>query len=133
MTREEAIEWLKAIEEKYIHGGDDGFDAKRKEAISMAIKALDQEPKWIFVSERVPDKNGKYLVTRYGNILGSSVCILCYAENLYNIDSFDFNKKKGKSGWYDYDSECGHFSRDDVIAWMPLPEPYKAESEGKHG
>ena len=49
MTNEEAKEWLKAIEEKYIHGGDEGFDAKRKEAISMAIEAL-SEPKtgeWI--------------------------------------------------------------------------------------
>ena len=43
MTREEAIEWLNRIEDKYIHGGDDGFDAKRKEAIDMAIEALKRE------------------------------------------------------------------------------------------
>ena len=43
MTNEEAIKWLRAIEEKYIHGGDEGFDARRKEAINLAIKALEQK------------------------------------------------------------------------------------------
>lgn len=40
MTREEAIEWLNRIEDKYIHGGDDDFDAKRKQALGIAIEAL---------------------------------------------------------------------------------------------
>jgi hypothetical protein len=26
-----------------------------------------------------------------------------------------------------FEDNCGE---DDVVAWMPLPEPYKAESEG---
>ena len=30
-------------------------------------------------------------------------------------------------GWYD-DEEC-HYMQSFVVAWMPLPEPYKAESE----
>lgn len=41
MTREEAIRWLEDIEDKYIHGGDEGFDESRKEAIHMAIKSLE--------------------------------------------------------------------------------------------
>lgn len=40
MTREEAIRWIEQISERYIHGGDDDFDAKRREALNMAIKAL---------------------------------------------------------------------------------------------
>ena len=40
MTKEEAIQWLNGIEDKYIHGGDDDFDAKRKQALDMAIEAL---------------------------------------------------------------------------------------------
>lgn len=43
MTPQEAIEWLEAIEEKYIHGGDDYFDEKRKIAISIAINALEKQ------------------------------------------------------------------------------------------
>lgn len=41
MTREEAVKWLKAIEKKYIHGGDEEFDRLRKEALQMAIEALE--------------------------------------------------------------------------------------------
>ena len=40
MTPQEAIEWLKSIKEKYIHGGDEGFDNKRKIAIDTAVNAL---------------------------------------------------------------------------------------------
>lgn len=40
MTNEEAIKYLYAIGEKYIHGGDEDFYAKRKEALTCAIEAL---------------------------------------------------------------------------------------------
>lgn len=30
MTTQKTIEWLEAIEEKYIHGGDELFDQKKK-------------------------------------------------------------------------------------------------------
>lgn len=43
MTNEQAIEWLIAIKEKYIHGGDEGFDERRKEALDIAIKSLKEE------------------------------------------------------------------------------------------
>lgn len=43
MTPKEAIEWLTAIEEKYIHGGDDGFDHKRRTAILIAKNALNRD------------------------------------------------------------------------------------------
>ena len=33
-----------------------------------------------------------------------------------------------RNGWISIDSF--YTLEDDVIAWMPLPEPYKAESEG---
>ena len=74
MTREEAISWLKKIKVKYIHGGDEDFDAKRREAIGMAIAALREQPQWISVQEKLPEKNdkvlaftlsGKYAVARY--------------------------------------------------------------------
>ena len=43
MTPKEVIEWLEAIEEKYIHGGDESFDEKRKTAINNAISALEKQ------------------------------------------------------------------------------------------
>ena len=43
MTPQEAIEWLKAIEAKYVHGGDEAFDNKRKTAINTAISDLEKQ------------------------------------------------------------------------------------------
>ena len=40
MTNEEAIKWLAAIEEKYIHGGDESFDNQRRTALHLAKNAL---------------------------------------------------------------------------------------------
>lgn len=42
MNREEAIKWLKAIEKKYIHGGDEEYDNLRKIALHMAMESLKQ-------------------------------------------------------------------------------------------
>ena len=44
MTNSEATKWLKAIEEKYIHGGDEWHDEQRETAIKVAIEALQNEP-----------------------------------------------------------------------------------------
>ena len=42
MTDEEAVKWLTAIKDKYIHGGDEEFDRNRRIAIDTAIKALEE-------------------------------------------------------------------------------------------
>ena len=55
MTNEHAINWLVRIKGRYIFGGDEKFDALRREAIDLGIKALENEKprqrgKWIFDS-----------------------------------------------------------------------------------
>lgn len=44
MTNKEAIDWINAIKEKYIYGGDERLDELRKEALDLAIKALEEHP-----------------------------------------------------------------------------------------
>lgn len=47
MTNKEVIFWLNQIKDRYIHGGDEQFDANRKEAIDLAVKALEtQQGEW---------------------------------------------------------------------------------------
>lgn len=43
ITAEQAIEWIRSIEKKYIHGGDEAYDSKRKYALNMAIDALEKQ------------------------------------------------------------------------------------------
>lgn len=98
------------------------------DAYDMAIKALEQT-RWIPVSERLPEKDGEYLVTVSSFCgLPSRIDVLSFATDLHEIDEYDFPEHK--CGFWDSDSEWGYLEVDDVLAWMPsLPEPYKEESE----
>ena len=81
------------------------------EAINMAIKALEREPKWIPVSERLPEE-------------GLTVLIL--AENGH----IEFGQRdENKWEWLaesiaDYWTEA-----EEVIAWQPLPKRYEESDE----
>lgn len=78
---------------------------KLKELVNRAVlTVIPQEPKWIPVSERLPKNRGFYLVS-------TTDCI--------TIMEFI-------SGWISQNiGLCNGY----VKAWMPLPQPYKAESE----
>ena len=65
--------------------------------------------KWIPVSERLPEDNKTYLVT----------VELTFARGERYVS------QERKDNW-DKLKECGH----EIIAWMPLPEPYKASPTG---
>lgn len=77
---------------------------------------------WIDAKTNPPKEQGKYLCA-----IGRFCIDICsYALNLEKVDECDFYKQK-RSGWYQYDSEYGHFERDDVTHYMPLPDPPKEE------
>lgn len=64
--------------------------------------------RWIPCNERLPDKEGKYLVT-VKNLTGYWIMENNVFVCDYQYDDFIFQ------GWED----------NKVIAWQPLPEPYK--------
>lgn len=74
------------------------------DSFDMVAKGIKQEPRWIPVSERLPEEEGLYLVTR---------------RNTDDVATFIFRRTITSE---DYWKRC-------ATAWMPLPEPYKAESE----
>ena len=98
MTREEAIKKIKKVIEESVIFEDE------LEAFDKAIKALEQEPKWIPVWERLPDK--------YAHTLW------CASSGYVRSDYFN------GEFWEDAEKYCY-----EVIAWMPLPEPYKEVQE----
>ena len=70
-----------------------------------------QEPRWIPVAERLPKDGGDYLVT-LSLYVGGKEPVREVRKDFYCI----LSKK-----WL--------YNNDDVTAWKPLPQPYKAESE----
>lgn len=75
----------------------------------MAIEAL-QNSQWIPCSERLPEEDGRYFVTRYDYVTESSfVDILWYEKHTW------WNRRI-----------VGDFA---VKAWMPLPEPWKGADD----
>ena len=108
MTDNEIIKFLQS--KQIPQCGDKEYTADEEyEAYQGAIDALEQTT-WIPCSERLPEKDGQYLVT-VKNLTGY--------EQLCN-DVFEcefFGKDWIFKGWKD----------NRVIAWMPLPEPYKGE------
>lgn len=105
MTKEEALEtWLPVVEIAIV----DANIPEAKEALEMAIKALEQEPEWIPVSERLPEKYTYTLWSAKGG----------YVKSDYFNGEFWKDAKK-----YGYE----------VTAWMPLPQSYKASPTGAEG
>ena len=73
--------------------------------------SVQPEQKWIPCSERLPEEYGNYLITTHDG----------------NVDIGTIDPKK-KYVWSACDSDGFYWLRD-VLAWMPLPEPYREESE----
>lgn len=76
---------------------------------------------WISVKDRLPEKDGKYLV--------------CVGDSgYYKIAAFSTDKTKENTytergyGWSDYDCDYGFYEVKRVTHWMPLPEPPKEVS-----
>ena len=72
---------------------------------------------WIPVTERLPSENGDYLVTLENGV----VKILGYSTTQRTTYPKGFYYIKDGFSWRQMQNP--------VVAWMPLPEPYKAESE----
>ena len=68
------------------------------------LEYLLAERQWISCGERLPEKEGKYIVTDNKTV---------------DIDIFTYSGN-GTPMW---------FLSDNVTAWMPLPEPYQGEGE----
>ena len=130
MTNEEAINIMQVI----VHMLEPQYDTDRiEDAVEMAIKALEQEPKWIPVSEKLPNDRDWYLGIFKESDTGwiNPLPFIC-----------DYVGKKTKAttkgfwilrGFTDRDyKECDYYYNLECVAWMPLPAPFEPqESEDK--
>lgn len=72
---------------------------------------------WIPCSERLPEKSDDYLCT-YGSLSGWFVDISIYETEKKEFGFYSENEH-GEDVWYPVTN---------VVAWMPLPKPWRAES-----
>ena len=78
------------------------------------LKKLPSASQWIPVTERLPEKGGWYLVTWEDPF-----------KIVRRVAASEFIEPKGLT-------DIGHFEGfvlREIIAWMPLPEPYKKDGE----
>ena len=120
ISRQDAID---ALIEWY---GCEPSDIGAFEDIIEKMPSVQPEPQWIPCTERLPEKSGRYLVTRKFNALFSlwdKVDILNYSDLM--------GLKKEKIWWSGNVGKSDFEKFDDVIAWMPLPEPYKTNTKNE--
>ena len=121
------IQRLKAIHEaeKQIYGPASwDFTARCIQAVEDA-PTIEPGPKWIPCSEKLPDRFGKVLVTFIpaAGTLWTRVIIAHYFD-LMGIAKPCF--WIGNVGKNDFANITGQ-----VVAWMPLPEPYKEDCDAR--
>ena len=121
ISRQAVLDAFGLSEKTRKYGGDhSGYDTMMLYEIQDVIESQPsvkpQEPKWIPVSERLPENHKDVLICLSSN----EICIGCY-----NSHKLPFSNNA--IGWGA--SYVHNWGSNDVIAWMPLPKAYKAESE----
>jgi len=96
-------------------------------AYDMVIKALERT-KWIPCSERMPEEHEWIGTKEFGTTISDEVYV-----TFENPEGKRFVKhlkfQNGKLGIFDQNKIDAFYKGSVPIVWMPLPEPYKAESE----
>lgn len=106
---EDAVSRRKAIEKIHWLGLDNDTAIKCGLAI-RALPSVNPISRWIPISERLPEKDVYVLATtEWGAVT---------VAEMYSADE-----------WFIHEGAT-NAETDEITAWMPLPEPYKAESEG---
>lgn len=123
INRQAAIETAEnvayAVDE---HGSAEGWLAMLVNSLEI-LPSAQPENDWIPISERLPEANGRYLVTRGLNACGS------LWNRIYIANYSDLMGIKSVRGWWRGNVGKSDFERlNDVLAWMPLPEPYRKDN-----
>ena len=147
--------WRDRIVDTY--GKNDEYANCLAEVVMKIEDAPTAEPRWIPVTERLPECEQEVLICtekkqRGGNAYINTIITPAIYEDgtMRENDSTWRWEDIDYAGW-DEEEDCGivpegwwenrHFNPDDVynnpvdqkvVAWMPLPEPWKGEDDGEN-
>ena len=93
----------------------DGYNTGKAHASAEAVQG------WIPCSERLPDIACRCLVTLSNNVVAVGTL---HSEGEYE-DDFGYIVSWGKRWHLEPSSIMIAYPKDSVVAWMPLPKPYK--------
>lgn len=125
ISRQAAIDEIRTMQTYKLFVGDDMLLVDQAETMTNLMMMPAAEPKWILCSERLPGESGRYLVTRGLNACGSMW------NRIYIANYSDLMGIKSEKIWWQGNVGKSDFERlDDVLAWMPLPEPWKGDANG---
>lgn len=83
------------------------------------------EQRWISAAERLPEKDGHYVVTVHPDFVVpecEAVDLIYFKDGKWQYIDYDYKAYKTKLMEFPYP----------IIAWMPLPEPWKGKDYGKN-
>lgn len=155
IDRKNAIDAIRKSTEKYSYfmGMENYTDEDAIEAI-MSVPSAEPEQKWIPVTEALPEDGRSVIVSsRYGSICIATLVKGISQETRRKMENGEIDNPDVKGwcladGWTtskrsniyregdewgnnskDYAWQNGpyHFSGQEFIAWMPLPEPWRGE------
>lgn len=122
ISREALINDIKMIET------DHPFDDK-EDIIEQVLATIDWQrtievPQWIPCSERFPEEKGWYHCTCKDNEVWNPNGIVCDLYWYPSLEEFVDNRRYEMNGLKEIEK---FFWTKYVVAWIPLPEPYKGE------
>lgn len=122
IDREKVIAWLADTELYYRETGktEDELYQSLMAHNALALLKKQEAVDWINVKDRLPKKDGQYLVVyTFFNCKGMGV--VRFSHNLHKVDKYIFGEEN-RPGWYEPDDEVGYFERTTVTHWAKLPE-----------
>ena len=91
------------------------WDKTLAKAMIESLPSAQPEQRWIPCEERLPEPN---------------LAVLGYAPKFDNIFAVYYDSVCGWITWNPVHDEPFPSFQGEIVAWMPLPEPYNAEREG---
>lgn len=116
ISRQAAIDAIKDLP-NCPNGYSDTYDKAR---IIGVLEDLPSTHQWIPVTERLPEHDGRYLVT-WLYLNKKSVTTAWHGKAWW--------RENDEPRFYASEGEFGNILLRNVTAWMPLPEPYEGEED----